>query len=175
MGASLGHYRKLENGQRDLTMHWIEAAADAFGVAPADIIGESYSVPVMGYVGAGAEVEPDFEQVPPDGLDQVEIPFRLPGEMIALEVRGDSMLPRYHDGDVLIVFRDQRRGLESFIGEEAVVRTADGRRYVKTIRRAGNGYELHSFNASPMPMKGFQWIGEIYLSMPRAQIRRDKS
>src|SRR5690606_1472715 len=32
-------------------------------------------VPVMGIIGAGGEIDPDYEQVPEDGLSQVEVPF----------------------------------------------------------------------------------------------------
>jgi repressor LexA len=52
------------------------------------------TVKLVGYLGAGAVVEPDYEQVPPEGLDQIEIPFNLPDEMIAFKVRGDSNAPR---------------------------------------------------------------------------------
>src|SRR5246127_2207013 len=34
-------------------------------------------VPIMGRVGAGAVIEPEHEQVPPDGLGDVELPFPL--------------------------------------------------------------------------------------------------
>ncbi|WP_238395196.1 S24 family peptidase, partial [Streptococcus suis] len=66
-------------------------------------------VPLMGYVGAGAEVEPDFEQVPEEGMEQIEVPFPLPADMIALQVRGDSMLPQFRNGVIIIVYREQRR------------------------------------------------------------------
>ena len=33
------------------------------------------SVPIMGRVGAGASIEPEHEQVPPEGLGEVELPF----------------------------------------------------------------------------------------------------
>src|SRR5438105_4027590 len=31
-------------------------------------------VPIMGRVGAGAVIEPEYEQVPPEGLGEVELP-----------------------------------------------------------------------------------------------------
>src|ERR1700710_3312519 len=36
------------------------------------------SVPIMGRVGAGASIEPEHEQVPPEGLGDVELPFPFP-------------------------------------------------------------------------------------------------
>lgn len=131
-------------------------------------------VRIMGYVGAGAAIDPDFEQVPADGLATVTLPFTLPDEMIGLEVRGDSMRPRYDDGDVIVVYREQRRPLESFIGEEAAVRTKDGRRYLKTIARGKTrgAVTLLSFNAKPIENVKLDWIGEIYVAVRAGQLRR---
>ena len=126
-------------------------------------------VPLMGYVGAGAEVQPDFEQVPPDGLDQIHIPFPLPGEMIAFQISGDSMLPVYREGMVLIVYREQKRPSEWFFGREAVVRTEEGRRFVKTIMR-GNPTTLYSTNAPPIENAVPVWLGEIFAILPRESL-----
>ena len=96
---------------------------------------ELNSVPIMGRVGAGASIEPEHEQVPPEGLGEVELPFPIAEETIAFEVAGDSMLPKYENGDVIVVYREQRHPLSSFYGEEAAVRLKTGERYLKTIER----------------------------------------
>lgn len=130
-------------------------------------------VPVMGYLGAGAEVEPDFEQVPPEGLDQIELPFALNEDLIAFRVRGESMLPFYKDGATIVVYRDQKRPLESFYGEEAAVRTEDGRRFIKTVMRGdGNTVNLMSWNAAPIEGVRLAWIGEVFATLPPAAINK---
>lgn len=135
----------------------------------------SYTVPVMGYVGAGATVDPEAEQVPPEGLDTIEVPFPLPPGVIALVVRGDSMLPRYDEGDAIIVYREQKRSLTSFYGEEAAVRTSSGMRYLKIIHRGeGDTVTLNSFNAKPIENVQLDWIGEIYITIRSGQISRMK-
>ena len=101
----------------------------------------------MGRVGAGASIEPEHEQVPPEGLGEVELPFPIAEETVAFEVAGDSMLPKYEHGDVIVVFREQRHPISSFYGEEAAVRLKSGERYLKTIERgqiadAGQPHEL---------------------------------
>lgn len=142
------------------------------GKGPGEIQ-ENSSVPVMGYVGAGAEVEPDFEQVPPEGLDQITLAIPLPGDMVAFQVQGISMLPRYDEGDVIIVWREQKRATDSFLGEEAAVRTGDGRRFLKTIRRGSQGgYTLESWNAHPIENQQIEWVGEIYVTIRANQLRR---
>jgi len=135
---------------------------------------ELNSVPIMGRVGAGAVIEPENEQVPPEGLGEVELPFPISEETVAFEVAGDSMLPKYENGDVIVVYREQRHPLSSFFGEEAAVRLRTGERYLKTIERgkSANLINLTSFNAKPINGVRLEWIGEICVTLPRAQIER---
>jgi repressor LexA len=135
---------------------------------------ELNSVPIMGRVGAGAAIEPEHEQVPPEGLGDVELPFPIAEETIAFEVAGDSMLPKYENGDVIVVYREQRHPVSSFYGEEAAVRLKTGERYLKTIERGKSPavVNLTSFNAKPINGVKLEWIGEICVTLPRGQIER---
>jgi repressor LexA len=131
-------------------------------------------VPIMGRVGAGGDIEPDYEQVVADELGTVRVPIALPGELIAFEVEGDSMKPRYDAGDVVVVWAEQKRATETFYGEEAAVRTRDGRRYLKRITqgRTRAYATLTSWNAKPIENVRLEWIGEIYLVIRAGQIAR---
>lgn len=150
-----GHHRDTINQVYD----------EVFGAA-AD---QTSVIKVMGYVGAGAEIMPDYEQVPPEGLEEVEVNFPLPDGIIAFRVRGDSMLPQFRDGTIIFVWAEQKRPIDAFYGAEAVVRTSSGHRYIKTIMRGssgGNVVNLVSWNAAPIENQRLEWIGEIYLTMP---------
>lgn len=131
-------------------------------------------VPIMGRIGAGGDIQPDYEQVVADELGQVRVPIAMPGELVAFEVKGDSMAPRYDPGDIVVVWAEQKRATETFYGEEAAVRTKDGKRYLKTIMqgKTRSAVTLTSFNAKAISNVKLEWIGEIYLVIRANQIGR---
>lgn len=133
-----------------------------------------FHVPVMGLIGAGGEILPEFEQVPPEGLDTIDLPFSVPPEIIAFQVRGISMMPVYKDGDAVLVWKIQRMGTEHYVGEEAAVRTHDGRRFLKELQRGSQrgSFNLYSYNAPLIENVGVEWVGEIYLTVKAPVIRR---
>src|ERR1700729_3223887 len=143
-------------------------------IAPITEYLELNMVPVMGRVGAGATIMPEHEQVPPEGLGEIELPFPIAEETIAFEVSGDSMLPKYENGDIIVVYREQRHPITSFYGEEAAVRLKTGERYLKTIEpgKSPSLVNLASFNAKPISGVKLEWIGEICVTLPRGQIER---
>src|SRR2546423_15599200 len=165
MGVRAGAVSELFSGIRLIKASEIAPITEYLGLN---------SVPIMGRVGAGASIEPEHEQVPPEGLGEIELPFPIGEDTIAFEVTGDSMLPKYENGDIIVVYREQRHPVSSFYGEEAAVRLKTGERYLKTIDRGKSPtlVNLTSFNAKPIHGVKLEWIGEICVTLPRGQIER---
>ena len=125
---------------------------------------------VVGRIGAGAEILPEFEQIPPEGLFEIELALPLPADAIAFSVEGDSMWPRYNAGDVVIC-RDSEHDFYAVAGYEAAVRTGDGKRYLKTVRRGSSPdrFDLESHNAPPIRDVVIEWAAPILMILPRGQ------
>ena len=104
-------------------------------------------IPVIGYAQAGAEGYFDDAGYPVgSGWDEVLFPDIGDPHAYAVEVSGDSMLPMYRDGDVLVVSPQAAENVRR--GDRVVVRTTAGEVMVKELARiSANRIELKSLNA----------------------------
>ena len=152
--------------------------AEFFGEAPPLPPGLSahennFTAAVRGRIGAGAEISPDDEQVPPEGLYEIEVTFPVPEGAIAFEVSGESMWPRYDPGDVIMCWR-WGTDVERVLGWEAAVATSDGHRYLKRVLRGAEAgtFDLESHNAPPIRNKRLVWVAEILSVVRSGQWKR---
>ncbi len=121
------------------------------------------SVPLLGLAQAGSGGFFDSAGFPSgQGWDEVPLPSATHDGSYALEVTGDSMLPLYRDGDIIVVSptAQLRRG------DRVVVRTRDGEVLVKILhRQTAKLLELHSINPAHEPrvieMKDVEGMGRI--------------
>lgn len=121
-------------------------------------------IQVVGYVGAGAEVFSIDDHAKGAGLEEVECPWDgLAPSTVAVRVRGDSMAPAYYDGD-LIFYEQNHTDIVHLLGKECVVALADGRKFIKTLRRTQSGqWYLHSHNAEPILGVEIEWAAKVKL------------
>lgn len=149
-------------------MERIRALAMELGIIERPPPSVPNQAPIMGRVGAGAEIEVEYEQPPADGYDLVELPFSFPEPVIAFEVTGESMLPVYEPGEVIVCLRDQVRSTDSYLGRRVVVRTVGGRRFIKRLMRGSKKglYNLDSWNARTIEDVRIEWVGEIVAAVP---------
>lgn len=122
------------------------------------------TVAVMGRIGAGAEILPELEQTPPEGLYDIQTLIPVPAGSIAFEVEGDSMWPRYDPGDVIVCLQEGTN-LPDVIGHEAAVLTSDGKRYLKRVLQgaADGTFDLESHNAGTIRGVTIDWVAGIEL------------
>lgn len=121
------------------------------------------AVPLLGFAQAGAGGFFDDAGFPVgQGFDLIELPGGQEEGSYALKVQGDSMLPLYRDGDVLIVRQDTSPRL----GDRVVVKTTDGEVMAKVLeRRSAAQIELRSLNPEhanrQIPVGQVDWIARI--------------
>ena len=120
-------------------------------------------VPLIGFAQAGTGGFFDDGGFPVGaGWDEVAFPDVADEHAYALEVSGDSMLPLYRDGDVVIV----SPGASVRRGDRVVARTRDGEVMAKVLaRKTARTIELHSVNPDHaprvLPLGEIDWIARI--------------
>ncbi len=121
------------------------------------------SVPLLGFAEAGTGGYFDDGGFPVGGgWDDVKFPESRDDNLYALEISGDSMMPLYRNGDVIIVSPNA----ETRRGDRVVLKTNDGEVMAKTLyRRTIEAIELHSLNPDHdnlvFPMSDVTWIARI--------------
>lgn len=107
----------------------------------------------------------ELEHAVGQGEGFVRYPMRDPNTY-ALRVKGDSMRPRIKPGEFIVVEPNH----SVMVGEEVMVKTADGRNMVKILsRRSGGDLEFRSINEVDHPpftldesqVKDMHYIGAI--------------
>lgn len=166
--SAVSHWLRGSRTPGGVNIERIRQLGIAVHIIPAPGVPTTTSAPVMGRVGAGAEIDVEHEQAPSDGYDLVELPFYFPHPVIAFEVAGDSMLPVYEPGEVIVCLRDQVRSTDSYLGQRVVVKTASGRRFIKRLMRGSKKgvFNLDSWNALTMEDVKLEWVGEIVAAVP---------
>ncbi len=111
----------------------VEGKAEAIRKSFAGMAGRSSRVPLLGFAQAGAGGYFDDAGFPVgQGWEMVDLPAQAKEGSYALQVQGDSMLPLYRDGDVLIV--EPNATLRK--GDRVVVRTVGGEVMAKVLVRS---------------------------------------
>lgn len=101
--------------------------------------GRGVRIPVLGRVVAGIPIEAveeilDYEEITPE--------LAATGEFFALQVKGDSMLPKLEEGDVVIV----KKQADVETGDIAIVLVNGDEATIKQVKKVDGGIMLYGFN-----------------------------
>lgn len=128
-----------------------------------DIEAPTRRVRLVGYIGAGQAVYP----IDDGADDEVDAPADSPASTVAAQIRGDSMLPTFHEG--WIIYWSRHKPPMEMVNQLAVVQLSDGRIMVKTIRLGSQPglFRLTSFNAADIADVPLDWAAPIDWVKPR--------
>lgn len=173
VGVSEGTVSRWESGDiENMKRDKIVALSKALNISPAIIMeweelsdskntSKSIRIPVYGRVAAGIPMEAIT-----DITDYEEIPADWPGEYISLQVKGDSMLPKISDGDVIIarIQPDAESGdfvVAQINGEDATVKKLLKRKDGITLQPLNPNYEPLFFSAEERENIPVKIIGKV--------------
>ncbi|NQV55950.1 MAG: helix-turn-helix transcriptional regulator [Rhodospirillales bacterium] len=135
-----------------VTEHWLR-----FETGPAVV-----HIPLIGRISSGESFIPSDDNPLEAGYNEVE--FALDdADPIAIEIRGESMLPVYRPGDMLICSRRRGADIESCLNKDCVVKTDQGEGYVKKLAKGAmpGTFTLISYNAAPIENTRLLWAAPI--------------
>lgn len=164
MGVTQATLSGWENEKFEIDTASLKKIADYFNVSVDYLLGRETQknkkgvlIPVLGRVVAGIPID-EIEEI----LDYEEITQEMAnsGEFFALKIKGDSMMPRMQENDVVIVKKQAQvdNGIVLINGNEATC---------KKVQYNEKGVSLISYNSSYAPMF---YTKEECLTLPVAVI-----
>lgn len=157
----------LERNQEPSIRKFVKMAS-YLGLTPSTILedgeGPTISIPIVGESGAGEEWIPIDDHAQGASVDTVE--FSLGGvDPIGIRIRGESMLPVYRPGDIIVASRMQGANIENALNRDCVVRTLGGESYLKVLRRGARRglFTLRSYNPSHQDLEdvALDWAAPV--------------
>lgn len=166
-GISISMLSRMETGDRGITLEHVPVLTEALGARPSELLETvPKDVPLVGYVGAGAEAH--FYATADDPNETVPAPDNWTPNMVAVEIRGESLGELF---DHWIVFYDQVKTpvTADMIGRLCVVGLPDGRVLVKKIKasRSHGLYHLLSNTEGPILDVEVEWAAKVKTMVPR--------
>lgn len=144
-----------EAGTREPSFEMVEALADFFNVSIDYLLGREIDgmmphtsngvlIPILGEVAAGIPVTAVEEIL---GYEEITPQMAAQGEHFALKIKGDSMEPKFSNGDIVIV----RQQEDVDTGEIAVVLVNSEEATVKKVKKEAGGLMLIPTNPAFEP------------------------
>lgn len=158
---------KLEKGTLPMTEEWAKRLAPLLGVKPHHLY-EGPQIQVVGYVGAGQRVYA-YEDLQGSG-DTITRPPMTIGDLLAVEVRGESMLPLAEEGWHIVYTSEATVDENEVLNRVCVVQLdEDESMLVKRVMRGTKPqhYHLASTNAPMIEDAKLRWAAVVKAIVPR--------
>jgi hypothetical protein len=172
LGRSPSAVTDLLNGSRRLRAEEIAVVVEYLGVEPPRLVGGGRApprggkVPLVGYVGAGAEAH--FYADGQGPFDEVPAPDAASGHTVAVQIRGHSLGALF---DNWLVFYDDVRDPpgDDLVGRMCVCGLADGRVLIKALKRSQSAglWNLLSNLEPPIYDVVLNWAAVVREMRPR--------
>jgi transcriptional regulator with XRE-family HTH domain len=174
VGAGQTTVSSWERERTEPTREDVQRIADALAVSVAELelaasrvpSAPGATVPLVGYVGAGAEAH--FYSSADEGLGEVDAPPGYTAKTVAAEVRGESLGPLF---DRWLVYYDDVRSpvTPDLIGRLCVVGLPNGKVLVKKIQRSRSAGLFHLLSNTEAPIfdQEIAWAARVKTMTPR--------
>jgi repressor LexA len=154
----------LEGHSENPRIGTLSAIANALNMSFGELVTDA-GVAVVGRIGAGGSII--FEDVGDFGY--VPRPPDTDGDLIGLEVDGESMLPKFDPGDVVYISRVHDGLFPNYLGAYCACRLLTGETYLKILTKGTEPgkFTLRSLNAVDIEDVELEWATPIRAILPR--------
>lgn len=169
---------KIELNHTDLPQSKIVALAKALSVTPAYLMGwedieqpipksngyPTVRIPVLGDVAAGVPILAQQDIV---GYEDIPADMAKTGEYFGLKIKGDSMEPKIHDNDIVIV-----KSMSDAENNDIVIAMINNEATCKRLHKYSNSVVLTAINSDYKPIEvtpdeNIQILGKVVMSISK--------
>lgn len=169
---------KIELGINDIPQSKIKAIADALLTTPAYLMGweepeqhipksngyPTVRIPVLGDVAAGVPILAQQDIV---GYEDIPADMAKTGEYFGLKIKGDSMEPKIHDNDIVIV-----KSMSDAENNDIVIAMINNEATCKRLHKYSNSVVLTAINSDYKPIEvtpdeNIQILGKVVMSISK--------
>lgn len=169
---------KIELNHTDLPQSKIVALAKALSVTPAYLMGweepeqpipksngyPTVRIPVLGDVAAGVPILAQQDII---GYEDIPADMAKTGEYFGLKIKGDSMEPKIHDNDIVIV-----KSMSDAENNDIVIAMINDEATCKRLHKYSNSVVLTAINSDYKPIEvtpdeNIQILGKVVMSISK--------
>lgn len=169
---------KIENGTNDIVQSKVCDFAKALNTTPAYLMGweepeqptpksngyPTVRIPVLGDVAAGVPILAQQDII---GYEDIPADMAKTGEYFGLKIKGDSMEPKIHDNDIVIV-----KSMSDAENNDIVIAMINNEATCKRLHKYSNSVVLTAINSDYKPIEvtpdeDIQILGKVVMSISK--------